>query len=76
MYWRAGDSEQWSTSEIFSLNPSVMPAQFEIQNLSGIYELDGDSLMICLGPAGARPDTFESTEETWLIVFRRVEEDE
>ena len=63
---------------IFSVNPSAMPAEFDI-NLAptiseresygpGIYELDDDLLRICTGIVGefdpeSRPDRFESSED-------------
>jgi len=81
----------------FSVDPSAMPATIDndtnvvfsidtnsltINNPSGIYELDDDSLTICVPHdgnyvRGPRPDRFESSEDnpTFLIVLRRVEDD-
>ena len=74
-YFREGD-DIWFQYDTFSVDPSVMPAEIDWPGgWPGIYELDGDSLTICLG-RGFRPDAFESTDETILWVIRRVEDDE
>ena len=65
----AGNTRQvWSVDSSinirrFSLDPSAMPAEIDIEPEDvGIYELDGDTLTICIGPTGTRPDRFESTK--------------
>ena len=83
LYYREDDDEGWTHEGAFSLDPSAMPAEIDVEIESeihlGIYELDGDSLRLCfIDPeSGSRPDRFESTEDypTYLSVLRRVEED-
>ena len=83
-YTRIGNAGNWRLLGTFSVNPSAMPAEFDHVlpqfEFHGIYEIDDDRLMICLGDSkafepGPRPDRFESTEDypTHLLVFRRVE---
>ena len=81
--WRS-DGEGWHRAGTFFLDPVTMPAEIDLTrrrfNFPGIYELDGDSLTICLcNPGESRPDAFESTEDNGAILYtlRRVtEEDE
>lgn len=84
LYYRRNCDENWKLSGTFSLDPSTMPAQFDYGSLAmpGIYEVDGDSLTICLGMTlefepGIRPDRFESSRDnrTILWVLRRVIKD-
>ena len=86
-YLRNEGDENWVSFGTFSLNPSAMPAEIDIDTeagiLLGIYEIDGDLLKFCIGipgqfELGTRPDRFESTEDypTVLVVLRRVEEDD
>ena len=91
-YYRGAEDKNWRPAGTFSMNPSAMPAEIDFVSRQGcyefatyqlgIYELDGDLLRICMTYStysetpGTRPDRFESTEETWLIVFRRVTEEE
>ena len=64
----------------FFLDPSMMPAEVDTFSFSGIYELDGDSLTICIGSfrQRARPEVFESTEDypTTLWILHRITEDD
>ena len=78
MYYRTDDDENWNSSGAFSVNPSVIPAEIDLSDTPGIYELDGDTLTICVDLAGPRPDRFESTRNypTRIYVLRRVEDDE
>jgi len=83
-YHRTSDDGDWTHDGTFSVDPSAMPAQIdfvatEINDTNielGIYDIDGDSLRICIGRP--RPDRFESTEDyrTELYVLHRVEEDD
>ena len=83
-YTRHGDNEDWVPGTTFSLDPSAMLAEIDMdilfgETIRGIYEIDNDVLMICMGiPGESRPDRFESTEDssTILYEFRRVEEDD
>ena len=70
----------------FSLDPSAMPPHCEwINNIPvvsishrGIYDLDGDTLIICIGHRDERPDAFESTDDKrWmLITYHRITEED
>lgn len=88
MYFRGADDENWTSGGTFSVNPSAMPAEIEIDNsfiMLGIYEIDDDLLRICVGFGGEseprdRPDVFESPKGsgdlTVLIVLRGVTEED
>jgi uncharacterized protein (TIGR03067 family) len=66
----------------FKLDPSkkpraidVIPAsgQAEGKTLQGIYELEGDTLKLCLGmPGVGRPDAFAAGEMRVFITLKRV----
>ena len=80
-YYTRNDSlTDWFLASAFSVDPSAMPAKFDFvpPTWPGIYDLDDDSLTICFGFGGVRPDRFESSEDypTRISVHRRVEEDD
>ena len=82
-YRRDDNDTDWNLFFTFSVAPSTMPVEFDLENGDepnlGIYEIDGDSLTFCYGENGkARPERFESTEDypSFLLVLRRAEEDE
>lgn len=74
------DGESWTNP--YTLDPSTTPAVIDFgperesgQMLPSIYELDGDSLKICMTSPGAdRPTSFASEEgdRTLLLLLRRV----
>ena len=81
------DRTEWFLAYPFTVDPSAMPAEMDVDSLFGsllgIYEIDGDTLTLCLGmrgtfEPGTRPDRFESTKgsRSFLYVLRRVEDDE
>jgi len=91
VYGQEVDDESWQQFGLFTVDPSAIPAETDIEFTAfgftiitpGIYELDGDSLMICFGYSEegefepeTRPEVFESPKDslTVLWVFRRVEE--
>lgn len=84
-YILPADDEEWQYMGNFSMDPSAMPAEIDFgpEDL-GIYELDGDTLMICgdfmhqgrsadspvepARPVPTRPDKFESTEGSLTVL--------
>jgi len=84
VYYKMGNEESWTRGGLITVNSSAMPAEIDgLSNVPGIYEVEGNSLTICVGIRnhilrGTRPDRFESSEDfpTVLYVFRRVEEDD
>lgn len=67
----------------FKLSPDESPKQIdmsaklededEVQTMKGIYRLDGDSLVICVGGGGGeRPTEFKGDDDFCLIHLRRV----
>ena len=77
---KVGDETVQGTIEI---NPSKKPKTIDVKpdsgnnkgkTLLGIYELDGDSLKVCLAPAGKdRPTAFATAAENaqQLVVYKR-----
>lgn len=59
----------------FRLDPKRTPAEIDLkyhgQNTPGLYDLDGDTLKLCLGGAGARPTQFAGAAGTMLMVLKR-----
>jgi uncharacterized protein (TIGR03067 family) len=64
------------------LDPGAKPRALDLastagrvkgQAVAGIYEVDGDTLRICLGaPGGARPAEFKSGKDQPLVAYRRA----
>jgi uncharacterized protein (TIGR03067 family) len=77
---KVGDETVQGTIEI---NPGKKPTTIDVKpnsgtnkgkTLLGIYELDGDSLRICLAPPGKdRPTTFTTAAENGhqLVIYKR-----
>jgi uncharacterized protein (TIGR03067 family) len=77
---QVGDETVQGTIEI---NPSKKPKTIDVKpdsgtnkgkTLLGIYEMDGDSLKVCLAPAGKdRPTAFTTAAENGhqLVVYKR-----
>lgn len=62
----------------FTLDATKKPKTMDLktakgETMQGIYELDGDTLKVCLSREGERPTKFESAEgsRTMVIVFKR-----
>jgi RNA polymerase sigma-70 factor (ECF subfamily) len=83
-----GDGKEVAFDSRFQLNPAREPKEINLTDLdgknkgettTGLYELDGDSLKLCLPgrPGGDRPTAFESKKgsDQWLMVLRRVKEE-
>lgn len=51
--------------------PSTLDLVFHGENTPGIYEVQGDTLRICLGHGKARPVTFATSETVMLLVLAR-----
>lgn len=70
--WKANKSEALFT---FKVDPTRKPTEIDLQSgqqtLKGIYELDGDTLIVCFGKD--RPSQFTTTanSKNSLIVLRR-----
>lgn len=67
----------------YKLDPTASPKTIDIirkdEVALGIYELEGDTLRICLAKDLRRPTKFESKSETGrnaLVIFKRVVEKE
>ncbi len=65
----------------YKLDPTASPKTIDIIKKDmvelGIYELEGDTLRICLAKDLRRPTKFESKSETGrnaLVTFKRVSE--
>jgi uncharacterized protein (TIGR03067 family) len=61
----------------FKLDATKKPKQIDLttedKSLKGIYELDGDTLKLCVDEEGSRPTEFKSPEGTkvYLVVLQR-----
>jgi uncharacterized protein (TIGR03067 family) len=64
----------------FKLDPSAKPKTIDVtaadETAFGIYELDGDTLRICLGdgPKVARPTEFKAGKRVGLMTLKRVKD--
>lgn len=75
------DADQTEEAE-FTLDPTPSPkaisAKFESGWAFGIYELDGDTLRLCIsepGPTAVRPTTFKAFgQSVTLAEYRRVDD--
>lgn len=73
-----------SSTTTIRIDPSKSPKQIDISSVEpddkttvapGIYKQEGDKLTICIAitGGGARPERFEATEKTMLIVLKRAD---
>jgi uncharacterized protein (TIGR03067 family) len=53
--------------------PAEIDLKFQGQDTPGVYEVDGESLKLCLGGGGTRPARFAGTEGAMLLVLQRHE---
>ncbi len=61
-------------AEVYQLDPNKKPKEIDIKGKSpaqGIYELDGDTLKLCLSSSGTRPMAFDSNQGI-LGILKRV----
>lgn len=61
----------------FAIDSSKKPKRIDLtgkgQLLKAIYELDGDTLKVCIGdPPSERPTEFKSAEKVIVMTFKRV----
>jgi len=59
----------------YSLDPTRTPTAIDLKSQGhdtpGVYELDGDTLKLCLGSDNSRPAKFVATDATMLLVLKR-----
>lgn len=73
--WKAAGKR---TEMTFALDPSKSPKQIDLsadgKRLTGIYEVTGDKLKICVSASGQRPRRFvaDQAEKTMVLDLERV----
>jgi uncharacterized protein (TIGR03067 family) len=70
--WYLGEKGDQEAMTVYKFDPGRNPGWIDEDNedgKKGIYELDGDTLRICLGDK--RPTTFDSKPGSKLIVLER-----